>query len=232
VDGITNVGSANWSGYAQVGTKTQRFTGVYSEWIVPTVKTQGSGAQYAADWVGIDGAFNNNQLVQAGTMAENIDGKALYFAWTEILPANYVVATTLAIHPGDPIFGQVREIATDRWVMMLSDGSTGKSYTRTVSYTTPGQDAEVVHERPIINGSISTLARTNNVVFSDPAVDTAPPGHSPYWAPLDQRFPGVALDRIFMTSGGATIASPSALGTDSCFAVADGSSQPKPPVCG
>jgi hypothetical protein len=234
VDGVTNVGSATWSGYAQVGTKTQQFTGVYSEWIVPTVKTKGSGDQYASDWVGIDGASkDNNHLVQAGTMAESIDGKALYFAWTEILPASLVVAKKLGtIHPGDPIFGQVREIATNRWVMFLSDGATGKSFTRTVSYTTPGKQAEVVHERPLYYGIPSTLAQTNNVVFADPAVDTMAPGHSPYWQPLGQRFPGVALDRIFMNSGGANIASPSALSPDSCFTVADGNKPPKPPVCG
>lgn len=83
----------------------------------------------------------------------------------------------------------------------------------------------------MINGGLSALAQTNNAVFANPAVNIMPPGHSPYWAPLDQRYPGVALDRIFMFNhkGGSIIVSPSVLSPESCFTVADGSTQPKPP---
>jgi hypothetical protein len=90
VKGATQVGSTNWSGYAQVGKKTKVFTAVKGTWTVPTVKVE-SGTQYSSDWVGIDGAFNNSTLIQDGTEGDNIGGKVKYDAWTEIIPASEVV---------------------------------------------------------------------------------------------------------------------------------------------
>jgi hypothetical protein len=76
--------SFNWSGYAQSTSTGGTFTAARDFWTVPTVKT-GSGKQFSADWVGI--GFSNAKLVQDGTEADNINGTAVYRAWTEILPA-------------------------------------------------------------------------------------------------------------------------------------------------
>jgi hypothetical protein len=228
---MTRVATANWSGYAQVGKKTKQFTAAMAEWYVPRVYTKKSGDQYAADWVGIDGAFNNDKLVQAGTTSENIGGEAKYYAWTEILPAS-AVRTSLAIHPGDLMTAEVREVATDKWKMTVVDGTTGKTFARAVSYTTPEQDVEAVHERPMISGSLSALAKTDNVEFLGVWASTFAPGRPPGWEYISGHFPGATRDRVFMVNhgGGAIIAAPSAI-TDNCFVVADGGKSPPPPTC-
>ena len=165
-----------------------------------------TGDQYAADWVGIDGAFNNDKLVQAGTTSENIGGEAKYYAWTEILPAS-AVRTSLAIHPGDLMTAEVREVATDKWKMTVVDGTTGKTFARAVSYTTPEQDVEAVHERPMISGSLSALAKTDNVEFLGVWASTFAPGRPPGWEYISGHFPGATRDRVFMVNhgGGAII---------------------------
>ena len=84
-----------WSGYAQATSSRGTFTAARDFWTVPAVKT-GSGNQYSADWVGIDG-FSNAKLVQDGTEADNVGGMAVYCVWTEILPASEVVISGLAI---------------------------------------------------------------------------------------------------------------------------------------
>ncbi len=225
----TEVGSENWSGYAQVGSATKVFTAVKGTWTVPTVTTS-SGDQFSSDWVGIDGAGNNTTLIQDGTESDNDNGQAHYDAWTEILPASEVV-TPLVIHPGDQIEGLVQETATNKWVMTVMDLTTGKSFSRTVNYTTPQQDVEAIHERPEVGGSLATLATTTNVTQLPDFYSTAAPGQTPVWTALGDT-DGTTLDQIFMVNNNDTaiIASPSALNSaDDGFTVADGAQSPPAP---
>lgn len=225
------VGSTNWSGYAQVGKDKKVFTAVEGTWTVPTVKT-GSGDQYSSDWVGIDGAFNNKTLIQDGTEADNLNGKPFYRSWTEIIPAAEV-PTPLVIHAGDKMQGIVQEIGTNKWTMTVKDLTSGKSYSKTVSYTTPQQDVEAVHERPEVNGSLSNLAATTNVTQLPDYYSTAAPGKTPVWIALGKVVSGATLDQIFMVNNNDTaiIASPSVLNkAQDGFAVADGSTSPPPPT--
>lgn len=233
--GATKVGSANWSGYAQVGSAKKVFTAVMGTWKVPKVKT-GSGNKFSSDWVGIDGAFNNKSLIQDGTESDNIGGIAKYDAWTEILPAAAVV-TPLVIHAGDKMEGLVQETATNKWSMTVKDLTTGKSFTRKVSYTTPQQDVEAIHERPCIKdgctsvSDLATLAATTNVTQLPDRYSTAAPGKAPAWVALGKT-DGTKLDQIFMVNNSdtAVIASPSVLNTaQDGFTVADGAKPPPPP---
>lgn len=228
--GATKAYATNWSGYAQVGSAKKVFTAVMGTWTVPTVKTR-SGDQASSDWVGIDGAGNNDSLIQDGTEADNHDGTARYYAWTEILPAPEV-PTPLVIHAGDKMEGLVRETAANKWSMTVKDLTTGKSYTRTVSYATPQQDVEAVHERPSTgSGHLTTLAATTNVTQRPDYYSTAAPGKTPVWVALGKTH-GTKLYEIFMVNNAQTavIASPSKL--DSAhdgFTVADGAKSPPPP---
>lgn len=232
--GATRAFSANWSGYAQVGSAKKVFTAVRGTWTVPTVKT-GPGDQFSYDWVGIDGA-NDTSLIQDGTESDNIGGKARYDAWTEIIPAASV-DTPLVIHAGDKMEGLVQETAANKWSMTVTDLTTGKSFTRNVSYTAPEQDVEAIHERPCIKdgctsvSDLATLAATTNVTQLPDYYSTAAPGKAPVWVALGKT-DGTKLDEIFMVnnSGKAIIASPSALNSASDgFTVADGATSPPPP---
>jgi hypothetical protein len=222
-----------WSGYAQAGAQTDHFTGVVSEWSVPAVDIKVSGTQAVSDWVGIDGDRNNKKLVQAGTESETIDGKAEYSAWVETIPEPEARVKELVIHPGDKMIVYVVETAAGKWDMLLLDESTGKRFGCTVDYTTPEQDAEAIHERPTIDGRISTLAKTGDVSFGITEVATGAPG-SQHWDPIGTSFHGDKLEQIFMEDhdGGAIIASPSQLANDACFSVAYGDKAPPlPPPC-
>jgi hypothetical protein len=234
--GVMQAYSHTWSGYEQAGTKAKVFTAVRGFWTVPTVKT-GSGDQYSSDWVGIDGAGGTSTLIQDGSESDNIGGKAQYYAWTEIVPASPVV-TPLAIKPGDEMEGLVWEAAINKWSLTVTDVTTGKSYTRTVSYTTPQQDVEAIHERPCIQAPCTsaddwaTLASTTNVTQLPDYYSTAAPGKAPVWTVLGKTIPGAALDQWFMTNNKGTkiIASPSALNSaKDGFTIADGAKSPTPP---
>lgn len=231
VAGATQVGATNWSGYAQNSSTKGTFTAVRDTWRVPTVNTTPSGNQYSSDWVGVDG-FSNASLVQCGTEADNIGHKAVYDAWTEILPAPAVVITGLAIHPGDKIFAQVKETKVNTWLMQVKDLTTGKSGSKTASYTTPGTSAEVIHERPLVNGSLATLAKTSKVTQDPGAYSTSAPGTTTIiYQPLMSAASGATVYQIFMMNNGTKIiAAPSAPDSDSDgFAVAYGATSPAPP---
>jgi hypothetical protein len=201
------------------------FTAAKEFWTVPTVKT-GSGNQYSADWVGIDG-FSNAKLVQDGTEADNVGGRAIYRAWTEILPAPEVVISGLAIHPGDRIEGLVQEVSANRWQMTVFDLTTGQSGGRTVSYAAAGTSVEAIHERPVVNGSLAALAKTGPVTFDPGSYSTAAPGSVPSFKPLLSAASGATLNEIFMVNNAGTkvIASPRP-----STAIATGSRSPTVPL--
>lgn len=215
--------SYNWSGYAQSGARHGEFTGIKSYWSVPRL-TGGANEQWASDWAGIDG-YNNQRLVQTGTDSVVYGGQRYYEAWTEIIPADEVPAP-VAVHPGNRMEGIVLKRSGARWSMTLRDLSTGRSYTRTVHYSTPGQSAEAIHERPEVGGSLANLAITNPVTYSSTYAQSGGK-----WRPLLHARPGETVSRIYMVNNAdtAVIATPSAPGRGGLsFRVAYGPWAPSP----
>jgi hypothetical protein len=234
VHGLTQLGSFNWSGYAQ-GAANGTYQSVVDTWKVPTVNTSPSGNQFSSDWVGI-GGLNDATLVQAGTEADNAGGTAIYRAWTEVLPAAED-PLTLKVHHGDTIKTSVKLVA-GVWHMKVKDVTTGKSAARTATQSSAGSSegsVEAIHERPCIaDGCTSTadlanLTQTNNVTFDPGKYGTS----SSATTPLMNLASGATLDQIFMVNNADTaiIASPSNPDSDNNgFTVADGSVQPPPPA--
>jgi Peptidase A4 family len=132
IEGTTQVGSYNWSGYGQ-SAATGTFRAAKDTWTVPTVNTTLTGEQFSADWVGI-GGFTDATLVQAGTEADNIGGVAIYRAWTEILPEPEN-PLSLTINPGDKITTTVKEIKPGVWKMIVADKTTKQKASRKVLYS-------------------------------------------------------------------------------------------------
>jgi hypothetical protein len=227
--GYTRVEATNWSGYAQ-HTKTKgMFSGVEDTWEVPKVSTTKPGKQFASDWVGI-GGYSENTLVQAGTTEWNDNGKAMYNAWSEVLPQS-VRPFELKIRPGDMVKAIVREVSPDVWVMKVVDLTTGKSDVKTVPYRSSGESAEAIHERPQVAGGVSKLARTSDVTFFPGTFATSGPG-VPIWEPLLGTLSGAKLAQVVMVNnkGTAILASPSPpSATELGFCVADGPIPPQPP---
>jgi hypothetical protein len=231
VHGFSQLGSYNWSGWAQ-GAPSGTYKSVTDTWIVPTVNTSLSGDQYSSDWVGI-GGLNDSTLVQAGTEADNIGGTAFYQAWTEVLPAPEN-PLTLTVHPGDKITTTIKFTAKSAsWKMTVKDVTTHKTGKRTVSQGVAGSteaSAEAIHERPCIAdgctsvSDLANLTQTTNVTF-----DPGKWGTTSLMTPA----PGATVDQISMVNNAdtAVIASPSNPDADNDgFTVADGSVQPPPPA--
>ena len=232
--GIEQVGSFNWSGYAQ-GAAAGTFFAVTDTWKVPTVNTSVPGTQYSSDWVGI-GGLSDATLVQAGTEADNLSGTAFYRAWTEILPEPEN-PLSLVVHPGDKITTTVRETKPGIWTMTVADKTTKVKAVRTASYTGSSHaSVETIHERPCIVAPCNTvsdlaeLAQSTNVTF-DPGKYATALKVGPK-TPLLKLVSGATLDQLFMfnDASSAIIASPSRPDSDNDgFTVADGSVEPAPP---
>jgi hypothetical protein len=229
--------TANWSGYAQkVSTATGPYTAVRDYWTVPQVDTGLSGDQYSSDWVGIDG-FGNNYLVQDGTEADNINGKAKYYAWTELIPAYPVIISGLTIKPGDQMEGLVEETSKNVWKMTVYDLATGKhGGPPPVTYDASNATVEAIHERPCLSkcdpgqtAVYADLTQTTNVTFDPGFYSTGT--YTPKWKPLLAAAPRATVDRIFMYNGHdtPTIASPSVPSAHKGFTVADGAAAPSAP---
>ncbi|UUZ79832.1 hypothetical protein LJK88_33015 [Paenibacillus sp. P26] len=76
-------------------------------WIVPRVKPSKQN-QYSSAWIGIDG-FGNSSLIQTGTEHDYENGKAVYYAWWEILPR---AETRIArpVSPQDLMYARISKL--------------------------------------------------------------------------------------------------------------------------
>ncbi|HXW34680.1 MAG TPA: G1 family glutamic endopeptidase [Acidimicrobiales bacterium] len=233
IRGTNRTTSLNWAGYVETG-PADTFTAVTDTWNVPTV-TVGGGKQYSSDWVGI-GGYTDQELVQAGTEADNLKGTASYKAWTEILPAAED-PLALVVSPGDSITVEVAEKAANEWLMQVTDNTTQQSQQRTVSYVSSGASVEAIHERPCLDTcssskDLTNLATTTNVTFDPGSYSTSVVGTTAAFTPLLVPAPAasVTLNELVMVKGKKVLATPSAPdAADDGFTVADGKTAPPPP---
>ena len=205
--------SSNWSGYAEAGT----FTAVTGSWTVPAV-TATAGATYSSTWIGVDGLANRN-LLQTGTESDYVGGVARYDAWWEVLPAAEKVIATIPVRPGDHMTASITWGKGRTWTVVLTDTTSGASFSGTRSYRGAGDSAEWIEERPQIGRSLSTLAEYGSTVLTgltanggDPRLTTAE---------------AISMVDVTGTRVISTPSSPSALGD--AFSVAYGATAPPPP---
>jgi hypothetical protein len=199
--------STNWAGFIGSGTS---FTGVGGHWTVPSVVPSQS-AEYAAQWVGIDGVLDSD-LIQTGTGEATSGGVTTYNAWYELLPANEVVING-PVAPGDVMLATVSEGSPGSWTISIENQTQSWIYTNTFSYSISAQTAEWIEEAPTVNGAQSTLADFGSTTFSSLAVSGANPS-------------AVGVTDVDLTNASGTIiAYPTAL-TSSGFSVLYGTPTP------
>jgi hypothetical protein len=204
--------SSNWSGVAVTGRSYTRATG---SWVVPTVKVT-KGNRYAADWVGV-GGYSSQDLIQAGTSENNVNGHASYNAWTEILPAPESPLAGFAVHGGDAMTVDVNQLSVGSWTITVTNHTTGQTSTTNLHYVSTNSSAEWIHEAPTVGGQQARLASTANAIFDHGTVN----GSTGI---------GGAGTRHVIQLVGRTDATPSVLDADSDgFAVADGTKAPPAP---
>jgi hypothetical protein len=171
VNGVTNVKSYNWGGYAVTGTG---FTEAKGSWIVPTVDCAKSFNAWSAHWVGIDGV-SNSTVEQTGIDAACNKTTAEYFAWYEFYPAAPVEISSVPVAPGDKISAEV-SYSGGKFTAEIINETTGKSYT-TAATTVSGAErtsAEWISEAPTADCcGILNLADFTSASFGDDYTDVA-----------------------------------------------------------
>lgn len=153
--------SANWSGYiAQSGT----YTGVGASWIVPAVQPSLSLKTDSA-WVGI-GGVSSADLIQMGTEATSVEGAVTYQAWYEVLP-KYAIPIPMQINAGDQIQANITLMKSNKWQLSLQDLSSGKDYSKLISYHSRMNSAEWIEEMPSSGTGLIPLDNFGKVKFEN-----------------------------------------------------------------
>jgi hypothetical protein len=156
--------SANWSGYFATGGGS--YTSVSATWKVPQPLTPTGSIAWGATWVGIGGVADTD-LIQAGTGANVVLGRARFEAWIETLP-QVAQSVQLAVTPGDSVTVSIDEqgAGSGNWQISISNNTTGQSYQTGVSYTSTESSAEWIEEAPTGATGVLPLDNFQSVEFS------------------------------------------------------------------
>ncbi|MGA2952211.1 MAG: G1 family glutamic endopeptidase [Caulobacteraceae bacterium] len=150
-----------WSGGAVKG----KWSGVIGQWKIPTVykprePAGEDGGWTSSSWVGLDGAYTSNDVLQAG-VAQQVDGagKASYVAWYEwYAPSTptsppyiwQINITNMPVSAGDVMFCSVQYLGTTAGHLWLMNVTTGKQMSITLApppgATFDGESAEWIME--------------------------------------------------------------------------------------
>ncbi len=168
--------STNWSGYA--GT-SGTFSTVSASWTQPA-SSCGSGNQYAAFWVGLDGLASST-VEQIGTEADCRGPDASYYAWYELYPGasqNYPDP----VQPGDQITASVTYRGDGEFSLSITDATQGwRHTTQAATGQTPGlSSAEAIAEAPCCTAGGAPLPLTDfgAVNYADVTANGSPIGEA------------------------------------------------------
>ncbi len=160
--------SSDWSGYTvstDLLSPQAAVTSVSGSWTIPKVSPS-TGNSFSAAWIGIGGQFNQ-ALIQTGTEHDWVNGAAGYIAWYELLPQDSV-QLSMTVSPGDVMTASItlQDVATQTWVIEITDTSNGQTFRQGFNYATTRLSAEWIVERPIVNNRVSTFADFRRITFT------------------------------------------------------------------
>jgi hypothetical protein len=189
---VTEIGSYNWSGFADVQSGTTPISSVSARWTIPQVSCLTGRYQnqdaFLAQWVGLDG-FTDGTVEQLGTATQCYEGVEYYYDWYEMFPGGTVEeGTTQCINnnvdcprPGDVVQASVDSTpsgANNDYTLALRDFSSPQE-SFSVSATCPAttcvnSSAEWIVERPAFSlpfgFQILPQADYNQTAFTDGTV--------------------------------------------------------------
>jgi Peptidase A4 family len=168
----TVVASSNWAGYADTG-PSRDFTNVTSSWVQPAGHC-GSGVQYAAFWVGLDG-YSSRTVEQIGSEVNCVGQNAEYSAWYELYPSPAVTFSN-TVQAGDQLAASVSYEGSSKFLLTITDST--QHWTRSATRSLAGaarSSAEVIAEAPCctLKGGILPLTDFGTASFSDATVNNA-----------------------------------------------------------
>jgi hypothetical protein len=157
--------STNWAGYFRTGCT---FTTVSGKWTVPTpTTTSTTDITVDAAWIGI-GGVTTEDLIQVGT--EDIvatDGTINAAVFYELLPDAPHYPAAVTVRPGDQISASISETTPGSWLISISNLTSGKTFTKTVVYTSTHSSAEWIEEDPsFVDGTLVPFDNFGTVNFS------------------------------------------------------------------
>jgi Peptidase A4 family len=163
---VSEVGSYNWSGFADAQTGSTPVSSVSANWTIPYVSCiygqYRNQDVFLAQWVGLDG-FNDQTVEQLGTATQCYEGVEYYYDWYEMFPNGTVEeGTTQCINnnvdcprPGDQIQASVTSTtvgSNNNYSLQLRDFSNpAQSFSVSASCPTNtclNSSAEWIVERP------------------------------------------------------------------------------------
>jgi hypothetical protein len=202
--------SNNWAGYAVEAAAGLK--GVSGSWTEPRATCDQPFPTYSAFWVGLGGLTRASKAIeQIGTEADcSGGGHPKTFAWYEMFPA-VPVKVRLAVHAGDQIAASVIARGGGEVTLRLRNLSTGRSFTRTVSMSSPDtSSADWIAEAPSAcngGGDCQALPLTDfgTIRFADARATTGT-GHTGTIA--DAAF---SATRLTLVAGGPPLGPPSSL---------------------
>jgi len=176
--------------WAGAGTKTGKWTSIIGYWKIPTVseptEAQGNeGGWNSSSWLGLDGFFFSNDVLQAGVQQRVIPipflnvGIPIYVAWYEwFAPPHpnspgYIYQTNIAnfpVQPGDEVYCSVQYNGNVSGLISFANDRTGQHFSITLApppgANFNGQSAEWIMEAPDGGEPTSSLPKFTPVTFT------------------------------------------------------------------
>jgi hypothetical protein len=200
--GDSSYTSYNWAGGVLAGT----WTGAIGFWQIPTVSMPGEpqgteGGWNSSSWVGIDGVYGSDDVLQAGVQQYvDANGNASYVAWYEwYSPAqanspSYIYQTNIAnfpVSPGDTVYCSVAYVSNNTaGQIYFANDTTGEYVTITLApppgASFSGNCAEWIMEAPDGGEPTSSLPDFSPVTFTSatccgPAYNSGNPVNGDTW---------------------------------------------------
>ena len=176
--------------WAGAGTNTGKWTSIIGNWKIPAVSVppepQGTeGGWNSSSWLGLDGFFFSNDVLQAGIQQRVIwvpfvnVGIPIYVAWYEwFAPAQanspgYIFQTNIAnfpVSPGDEVYCSVQYNGNTSGIISFANNNTGQHFSITLApppgANFNGQSCEWIMEAPDGGEPTSSLPKFTPVTFT------------------------------------------------------------------
>jgi hypothetical protein len=167
--GLSDVESTNWSGYADTGSS---FSDVSASWTEPGASCSSRTTSLAAFWVGIDG-YSSDSVEQDGTLIECYDRTAYQYTWWEMYPTNDIQVVGETAAAGDAITASVVRSGTSYKLAVTDATHTADSFSKTETCSASScvdSSAEWIAEAPTGSSGVEPLSDFGTWTASNAAV--------------------------------------------------------------
>jgi Peptidase A4 family len=156
INGLSQVDSTNWSGYADDNSGGNTYSQVSGNWIEPSASCT-STESLAAFWVGIDG-YSSGSVEQDGTLIECYRSRAYYYTWWEMYPSNSIQVVGGSLRPGDSISASV--VRSGGYTLKVTDSThSANSFSTTQTCSScANSSAEWIAEAPSGSSGVYPLS--------------------------------------------------------------------------